>query len=302
MSMMFCRTGAMLGLVVGLAGSADAQPPAKAEMTATPGAATAPGTGGPAERESALETRNRLHELLRQYPPAVSDVLRLSPRLLTEPSYLEPYPVLAGFLAERPDIAQNPGFYLGTARQVWDTDAARRARAVDEIFAGFGVFAGLMTLLGVVVWLLRSMMDHQRWKRALKVQADAHTKLVERLSSTEDVLAYAQSPAGRHFLESGAPLEAPRRDVSAPLGRILWSVQMGMVMTVLGLGLFYCSSSFASGSRLGADAGLADASPFLFLLGSVTMSVGVGFLLSALMSYLLSRRLGLIGTPESSHA
>ena len=123
------------------------------------------------------------------------------------------------------------------------------------MFAGFAVFAGLMTLLGVLAWLLKSMIDHQRWKRALKVQADAHTKLLERLSSTDEVLAYAQSPAGRHFLESGAPLDARRRDVSAPVGRILWSVQMGMVMTILGLGLFFCSASFAPGSRLGADPG-----------------------------------------------
>jgi hypothetical protein len=77
---------------------------------------------------------------------------------------------------------------------------------------------------------------------------------------------------------------------------------MGMVMTLLGLGLFVCSASFAPGSRLGADPGLADVSPFLFLLGAVTLSVGLGFLLSSLMSYLLSRRLGLIETPESSHA
>ena len=77
---------------------------------------------------------------------------------------------------------------------------------------------------------------------------------------------------------------------------------MGMVMTVLGVGLFYCSASFAPGSRLGADPGVADSSPFLFLIGAVTLSVGLGFLLSALLSYVLSRRLGLIGTPESSHA
>ena len=137
-------------------------------------------------------------------------MLRLSPRLLTEPSYLEPYPALTAFLAEHPDIAQNPGFYFGTASSGLGQrhGAARRARAVGEMFAGFAVFAGLMTLLGVFAWLLRSMIDHQRWKRALKVQAEAHTKLLERLSSTEEVLAYAQSPAGRHFLESGAPLEA----------------------------------------------------------------------------------------------
>ena len=50
------------------------------------------------------------------------------------------------------------------------------------MFAGFGLFVGLMTLLGVVGWLLRSVIHHQRWKRALKVQSDAHAKLLERCS------------------------------------------------------------------------------------------------------------------------
>jgi hypothetical protein len=297
-----CRIGLMLVLLGGLAGAVEGQPARTAEM---PLAQTASGAaGGPGDREPADQIRGRLRELLRQYPPGVADVLRLSPRLLSEASYLEPYPALAAFLAEHPDVAQNPGFYVGTARQDWDSDngATRRSRAVGEMFAGFAVFAGLMTLLGVLAWLLKSMLDHQRWKRALRVQAEAHTKLVERLSSTDDVLAYAQSAAGRHFLESGAPLEGRRPDVSAPVGRILWSVQMGMVMTILGLGLFYCSARFAAGWNLGADTGLADASPFLFLIGAVTMSVGLGFLFSALLSYALSRRLGLIGTPESSHA
>jgi hypothetical protein len=302
MSMTFCRTGLMLGLMAAVAAAAESQPTRQAEMPATAATTTASGTGNFGAREPATEIRNRLRELLRQYPPAVAAVLRLSPGLLTEPSYLEPYPALAALLAEHPEIVQNPAFYLGAAREGGDSGAARRTQAASEMVAGFGIFAGLMTLLGVLAWLLKSLIDHQRWKRALKVQADAHTKLVERLSSTEDVLAYAQSPAGRQFLESGGPLDARRRDVGAPLSRILWSVQMGMVMTVLGVGLFVCSASFAPGTRLGADPDISEASPFLFLLAAVSLSVGVGFLLSSLLSYLLSRRLGLIGTPESSHA
>ena len=95
----------------------------QAEATVTPRGCPGPQPGPSAT--PAGEIRNRLRELLRQYPPAVSDVLRLSPGLLTEPSYLEPYPALAAFLADHPDIAQNPGFYFGTPRQDWDNDTAQ---------------------------------------------------------------------------------------------------------------------------------------------------------------------------------
>jgi len=255
---------------------------------------------------TAEQVRNDLRQILRQYPPAVADSLRLSPSLTTDATYLSSYPALATFLAAHPEIPRSPSFFLGAARVEWvnDSESVRRVREVSEMFAGFGLFAGLMTLLGVVGWLLKSVIHHQRWKRALKVQADAHARLLERFSSTEDVLAYAQSPAGRPFLESGAPMDSAGQTVNAPISRILWSVQVGTVFTMLGLGLYLCSATTAPGSSLGADPGFAAASPFLFMLGTVTTAAGVGFLLSSLVSYVLSKRLGLLAPipPESSHA
>lgn len=257
-----------------------------------------PSEAGTVADRPAEETREVLRDLLRQYPPAVSEVLRLSPSLASDSGYLQPYPALSGLLAAHPEILRNPSFYFGSARPgEWDepSDATRRARIVSGMFADFGVFAGLMTLLGVMAWLLRSTIEHQRWKRALKVQADAHAKLLDRLATTDEVLAYAQTPAGRQFLESGAPAPATRRDVSPPIGRILWSVQMGMVVAAGGLGLFFCAARFA------ADPELAEASPFLFLLGTVALAVGLGALGAAAISFVLSRRLGLFPSAEPTH-
>ncbi len=61
--------------------------------------------------DSAGETRGRLQELLRQYPPSLSTVLRLDPSLLTTASYISPYPALAAFLGQHPEIARNPTFF-----------------------------------------------------------------------------------------------------------------------------------------------------------------------------------------------
>jgi len=62
--------------------------------------------------------------------------------------------------------------------------------------AGFGL------AIGVLTWLIRTIIDYRRWSRLSKVQAEIHTKLLDRFSSNEELAAYIQSPAGSRFLES----------------------------------------------------------------------------------------------------
>jgi len=262
----------------------------------TPAAAQVQPAAPPSEQATADSVRNELRTILRQYPPAVADVLRLSPSLASDGDYLRAYPALAAFLTSHAEIVQNPAFYFGAGRTAWDweeqTGGTRRARVVSGMLDSVAVFTGLMMVLGVIAWLLKSLIDHRRWSRAIKVQADAHAKLLERLSSTDDLLAYSQTPAGRHFLESGGPIETPGHGVSAPLNRILWSMQMGMVIGVLGLGVL------VSAERVAKDPDLLEVGRFLSIMATVGISIGAGFLLSALAAYLLSRRLGLIVPPE----
>jgi hypothetical protein len=128
-----------------------------------------------------------------------------------------------------------------------------------------------------------------RWTRLSKIQTDVHTKLLDRFSSNEDLLAYIQTPAGRKFLESAPiPLETPR-SIGAPLGRILLSVQVGAVLAVGGIGLMIVAGRTVDEVRepLGA-------------LGVVAIALGIGFLLSAVMAYVISQRLGLFHTATAS--
>ena len=83
-----------------------------------PARAVAPRDTPPAvvDERTARETRDRLHEVLDQYSPAVAQVLRLDPSLMTNPDYLAPYPKLVAFLAEHPEVAHGPVFFLGEAR------------------------------------------------------------------------------------------------------------------------------------------------------------------------------------------
>src|SRR6187397_2874204 len=88
------------------------QPPAQQARQAPPEApqrsqpAAAPAQPSPAfvvaEQSDARETRERLRDVLNQYPPSVRDVLRIDPTLLYRPDYLSTYPILAAFLEQHP--------------------------------------------------------------------------------------------------------------------------------------------------------------------------------------------------------
>jgi hypothetical protein len=240
------------------------------------------------DERTARDTRQRLHEILDQYPPSVAQVLRLDPSLITKADYVEPYPTLAAFLAQHPEVAHNPVFFLGSAASM-DTERSRQQvlNTIDGALAGVGLFLAFVTLAGVVMWLTRAGIDHRRWLRATKMQTDAHMKLVERLTSNEDLMAYMQSPAGQRFLSSSPmTIDVMPHTVSAPLNRILWSVQGGVVLATSGVGLWLAKANLVE----------QIAQP-LHVMAILAIALGVGFVLSALVSYMLSRELGLVGTP-----
>ena len=61
----------------------------------------------------AQTTREQLQEILRQYPPAVGEVLRRDTSLLNRPDYIAPYPQLVAFMQQHPEITRNPAFFFG---------------------------------------------------------------------------------------------------------------------------------------------------------------------------------------------
>ena len=253
------------------------------------------------EDQNARETRQQLAELLQQYPPSLGEVLRLDPTLLSSEPYLAPYPALGAFLAKHPEVAHNPSYFVGEirVRDPWSTDPRRPViQMMENTLAGLAVLTGFIVLVTTVGWLLKSLLDYRRWLRISKVQTEAHSKLLDRFSSNEDLMAYIQTPAGRRFLESAPiPIDPGTRPIAAPISRILWSVQAGCVIALAGLGILYVSARLAGGG-----AGEAELAVPLFAIGIVALSLGLGFVLSAGVSYALSRRLGLFEGPAAALA
>jgi hypothetical protein len=247
------------------------------------------------DRQNANETRERLRELLNEFPPALAQVLRLDPALLSNNDYLAPYPSLAAFLRQHPEVARNASFFIGDVRfsGVEANTRYQMVNQLEELAVGIGVFLFFMTALGVVAHIGRGLLEHRRWLHAMKVQTEAHTKIVERLGSNEELMAYVQSPAGQRFLTTtaqAADTETRGYSAPAPVGRILGSAQIGVVTAFGGLGLWMAKNHV-----------IDELAQVLSVLSVLGVALGLGFVLSAAVAYGMSKQLGLIRYP-SSHA
>jgi hypothetical protein len=235
------------------------------------------------DQQNAFMTQQDLWRVMRQYPPAVGEIIQRDPSLLTKQDYMAAYPALTEFLERHPEVTRNPGFYFGTYEFRERTPGDRAINMMEEVLTGMAVGTLFLGLASVFVWLVRTIVDHRRWLRTSKVQVEMHGKLLDRLTTNEDLLAYAQSPAGSRFLES-APiaLDAETR-ASAPVGRIIWSMQAGIVLMALGGGLFLVQTSAVEEVRQA-----------LSVIQAIVGSVGVGLIVSAVAAYVVSGRLGIL--------
>jgi hypothetical protein len=238
------------------------------------------------QTQDADQVRNDLQQLLRMYPPAVGEVLRWDASLISRPDYMAPYPQLALFLQQHPEVQRNPQYYFGGYNYY---ERNRReplpveVEALGVLLGGLGGFLGVATFIGVLTWLVKSLVQHRRWLRSSRVQAEVHTKLMDRMTTNEELLAYIQSPAGRRFLES-APLPEADTPRGAPIGPIVWSMMAGIVLATAGLGFRYSAQSVTSG----------EASQAFTVVGVIIIALGAGFVMSSMMAYIVSARLGLL--------
>jgi hypothetical protein len=245
----------------------------------------------PVPPAAADETRKALRKVLSYYSPNLGRVLALDPLLLQNASYLEPYPELTLFLGQHPEVTRNPTYYLSDFRPDYYMPPDRETRILnmwEGVFAGLGVFLAFSVVTGTLIWLVKTLVDYRRWYRLSKVQTEAHNKLLDRFTANEELLGYINTPSGKRFLESAPIMLDGAASISSPLKRILWAVEIGVVLA--------CGAGGILIARYNVPPELGQP---LFVVGVFAVSLGVGFILAAVASFLISKRLGVL-TPSAS--
>ena len=225
--------------------------------------------------------RGALDRFLDAHPEIAERVIAY-PAVLNDSNYLREHPALQAFLESHPLVKADPRAFISPREWRYQD----RGSDTERVMNFLGPFTVFICFLLAVVWVIRTLVESRRWNRSFKMHEDLHAKLIEKFASGQDFSAYLQSEAGRRLLEWTPPVFDSSRGVSSAVNRILWSLQAGVVLLVVGLGLLILRG------HMDATAG-----PALLVFGTLGVTLGAGFILSALISYGLSKQLGLIDGP-----
>src|SRR5262245_15972407 len=134
-------------------------------------------------------------------------------------------------------------------------------------------------MAGFVVWVLTT-----GWLRRsrLKLTAEFQHKLLERIGSLNDLNEFLQTDSGKKLMD-GLAFELPS---TRPQDSILRTIQLGIVCGMLGAGFVFLRVYFG---HVYADFGDYEV---LTVVAAIGIALGLGFLLSAAVSYQLGGRMG----------
>lgn len=149
-------------------------------------------------------------------------------------------------------------------------------------FTGICIVGTLATLVGWIVWVVST---NVRRRQATEKIAALHSKLLDQCANSNELLRYLESEQGRKFLESTTI------ETGNPATRILGAIQAGCVFALLG----------AAGLLVRNGLHDSDAREVVLVFASAALAVGIGFLLSAIVSYALSKSWGFL-RPGNSRA
>ena len=138
------------------------------------------------------------------------------------------------------------------------------------------VFGGTVAVFWVVFSTIRRL-------KVARTQAEVHSRLIEKVGSSQEFLTFLDSESGKQLVAS-IGIEQPSRN---PYNRILASVQAGVILVCVSIALLFLGVSYA------------DVAEGFKVLGGLGLALGIGFLISAGLSYRLSKSFGLLDRERS---
>ena len=132
----------------------------------------------------------------------------------------------------------------------------------------------IFSTIGFIVWVL--VAGSQR-RQHIRVMTDFNNKLLDRMGSVKDFSEFLQTDGGAKFIDR-VTAGGTRPEIR---WTILRSLQTGLVLFALGVGLIVLAWVLRSDFPYGET-------HVFSVTGTIALSLGVGFLLSAAASYRLA--------------
>lgn len=142
------------------------------------------------------------------------------------------------------------------------------------------------TMVIAGAWIISLLIAAFKNRAHLRAQTDLRNRMMEKFSSADEFTLFLKSEAGSVFFENLTS------EPATPLNKILSSIKIGTILTLLGIGFFI----------LAATSKTEDAATALYIVCTVTFTVGIGFLVSSAISYRLAKVWGLISVDKTQVA
>jgi hypothetical protein len=145
----------------------------------------------------------------------------------------------------------------------------------------------VLPLITAVVIVAMCVLYLERSRRE-KHRVELQKAVLERVGSVKDFAEFMATEQGERFLAALAPTHF------RPHNRGLWSVRVGVVLVTIGVVLMFALHSTWFGSS-----GESSPPPALFMGMLLLIAAGTGMLLSAAVSFVIARALGVNGHSRS---
>jgi ABC-type multidrug transport system fused ATPase/permease subunit len=137
-----------------------------------------------------------------------------------------------------------------------------------------------VTIVISAAWIIVRIITSMKERANTRTRADVYNKLIDKFSAAPEFVEFLQSDAGLRFIEEHTV------EVSLPMSKILSSLRLGVNLSLAGAGMLLVANVFSNefgGFYVGMAVG-----------GTVALTIGVGFLVSAFVSYKLCKHWGLL--------
>lgn len=133
-------------------------------------------------------------------------------------------------------------------------------------------------MIVAMAWVIGAIIGAFKHRAQLRAQSELHNKLLDKFGSAQEFTTCIQSEGGRTFFDRLTT------EPVTPLTGIINSIKIGVILSLLGLGIFATRDVF----------GTSDSKNIMLIVSTVAFTVGVGFLVSSVISYRLAKVWGLI--------